>query len=82
MFDITAWARPKVCKECGEPVVEGSRTYLCRRCTARLSARVRRAERRAQGVCWRCGTELHDNHKQCEACRAKRRAAKKRREGK
>ena len=74
MFEFTELHMQKVCKECGAPVVDGSRTLLCRRCTARLSVRAKSAERRAAGLCRRCGAPLDGIHKQCERCRVKRRA--------
>ena len=74
MFEFTELHVQKVCKECGAPVVDGSRTLLCRRCTARLSIQAARAQRRAAGTCVRCGKPLEGTFKQCEECRRKRRA--------
>ena len=72
-FEFTELHVQKVCKECGGPVVDGSRTLLCRRCAGRLSIQAARAQHRAAGTCVRCGGPLEGSFKQCEACRRKRR---------
>ena len=75
MFDFTELYQPRVCRECGERVTDRSRTLLCKRCMARLYAQTVRPQRRAAGLCWRCGKPLEGKYKQCEDCRRKRRAA-------
>ena len=76
-IDIMFLYHPKHCKECGTQLSDQSKIELCHKCSARLRARARRAERDAAGRCRNCGAELDGIHKQCAACRARQRARRK-----